>query len=93
MDTFGNGRMNMRHTIEEILKRGNYIRMMDGRYTDGFVNLEVLQIIINEGGAEVFENQGVKMARKLTKRSPDARKSAIKKVSSNKKGFAKPARG
>ncbi len=78
MDTFGNGTMNMRHTIEEILKRGNYIRMMDGRYTDGFVNLEVLQIIINEGGAEVFENQGVKMARKLTPRALDGAKSPRK---------------
>ncbi len=29
---------------------------------------------------------------RLTKRSPDARKSALKKVSSNKKGSAKPAR-
>lgn len=30
---------------------------------------------------------------KLTKRAPDARKSALKKVSSNKKGSTKPARG
>ena len=30
---------------------------------------------------------------RLTKRAPDARKSALKKVSSNKKGSAKPARG
>ena len=31
--------------------------------------------------------------RRPTKRAPDARKSALKKVSSNKKGSAKPARG
>ncbi len=33
------------------------------------------------------------LKRHLTKRAPDARKAALKKVSSNKKGFAKPARG
>lgn len=34
-----------------------------------------------------------KAKRRRTKRAPDARKSALKKVSSNKKGSAKPARG
>jgi hypothetical protein len=48
----------MRVTIERILSRGNYIRMMDGRYADGFVDLKVLQTIIDEGGAEVFVNKG-----------------------------------
>jgi hypothetical protein len=33
------------------------------------------------------------IAQRPTKRAPDARKSALKKVSSNKKGSAKPARG
>jgi hypothetical protein len=32
-------------------------------------------------------------SRRPTQRAPDARKSALKKVSSNKKGSAKPARG
>ena len=56
--------MRLRVTIENILKRGNYIRMMDGRYTDGFVDLEVLQALIDEGKAEVIDNKGVKMARR-----------------------------
>ena len=33
------------------------------------------------------------IVRRLTKRAPDARKSALKKVSSKSKGSAKPARG
>lgn len=67
MDNFGNGVMRMRVTIECILARGNYIRMIDGRYTDGFVDLEVLRAIIKEGGAELFNNHGVKMARRPTR--------------------------
>ena len=71
MDNFGNGVMRMRVTIEGILARGNYIRMIDGRYTDGFVDLEVLRAIIKEGGAELFNNHGVKMARRPTPRATD----------------------
>lgn len=37
--------------------------------------------------------QAAEQLQRLTKRAPDARKSAPKKVSSNKKGSAKPARG
>lgn len=39
------------------------------------------------------KNLALRIERGLTKRPPDARKSALKKVSSNKKGSAKPARG
>lgn len=39
------------------------------------------------------KEQAVKDRQRPTKRAPDARKSALKKVSSNKKGSAKPARG
>ena len=74
MDNFGNGVMRMRVTIEGILTRGNYIRMIDGRYTDGFVDLEVLRAIIKEGGAELFNNHGVKMARRPTPRAADSLK-------------------
>jgi hypothetical protein len=67
MDSFSNGTMRMRSTIEGILSRGNYIRMIDGRYADGFVDLKVLRAIIKDGGAELFNHHGVKTARRSTK--------------------------
>ncbi len=76
MDNFGNGVMRMRVTIEGILARGNHIRMIDGRYTDGFVDLEVLRAIIKEGGAELFNNHSVKMARRPIPRAADSAKAA-----------------
>lgn len=66
---------------------------------------EISELIANEvswfngwkASEEMFNKSCRKAARKvikrLTKRAPDARKSALKKVSSNKKGSAKPARG
>ena len=70
MDSYGNGVMRMRSTIENILARGNYIRMIDGRYTDGFFDLEILKTLIKEGKAELFNNHGVKMARRPKQRKP-----------------------
>ena len=57
----------MKVTVLEILRRGNYIRLMDGRYDSGFVALDVLQAVIKDGDAETFDNHGVQLVRKVSK--------------------------
>lgn len=39
------------------------IRWIDGRYSNGFVGLNELPILLLEGSAEVYENQGMKFVR------------------------------
>ncbi len=54
----------MSESILAILDRES-IRLMDGRYSTGFANMEDLQKLIDMGGyVEVYENQGVKFVRK-----------------------------
>lgn len=50
-----NGTVRMRSTIKATLKRAN-----------GFVDTDVVNEIIKEGGAELFYNKGVQMARAKT---------------------------
>ena len=56
-------------------------------------NLNVSVNVIQGNTVEVRICDSCLAEAHLTKRAPDARKSALKKVSSNKKGSAKPARG
>jgi len=58
----------------------------------------LLQYIIDTSDVVLAKKQEAteylaKLERRPTKRAPDARKSALKNVSSNKKGSAKPACG
>jgi len=39
------------------------IRWIDGRYSNGFVDLNELPILLLEGSAEVYEDQGMKFVR------------------------------
>lgn len=48
--------------ILKILEKEN-IRWIDGRYSNGFVDLNELPILLLEGSAEVYEDQGVKFVR------------------------------
>lgn len=55
----------MSESILKVLDRES-IRIIDGRYSTGFVNMKDLQKLIDMGGyVEVYENQGVKFVRKL----------------------------
>jgi hypothetical protein len=61
-------RMTMNMETERILRiveAGHYIRLMDGRWSDGYVHMETLKKLIEEKRVEVFTNKGVKMVRKL----------------------------
>ena len=48
--------------VINILKQED-IRLMDGRFRDGFVDLNVLNKLIEEGKAEIYDNQGIKFVR------------------------------
>jgi len=51
-------------SIKDILRR-EPIRLMDGRYSTGFVSVAELNSLVNEGTAEVYDNQGVDFVRLL----------------------------
>ena len=53
----------MKEKILEILKKES-IRLLDGRYSKGFVDLDELKELISEGKAEVYENQEMKFVRR-----------------------------
>ena len=54
----------MSESLLEVLDRES-IRLIDGRYSTGFANMEDLHKLIEMGGyVEVYENQGVKFVRK-----------------------------
>jgi len=48
--------------ILKILEKED-IRWIDGRHSKGFVELNELPILLLEGSAEVYENQGMKFVR------------------------------
>ena len=50
--------------ILDILDR-EPIRLMDGRYSTGFVDLDRLRKVIESGYAEVYTENGVRFVRKL----------------------------
>lgn len=52
-------------TKKNILKilENEPIRWIDGRYSNGFVDLNELPILLLEGSAEVYEDQGMKFVR------------------------------
>ena len=54
----------MSESILAVLDRES-IRLVDGRYSTGFANMEDLQKLIDMGGdVEVYDNQGMKFVRK-----------------------------
>lgn len=54
----------MSESILAILDRES-IRLIDGRYSTGFANMEDLQKLIDMGGyVEVYDNQGMEFVRK-----------------------------
>jgi len=50
--------------IHEILERES-IRLLDGRWSGGFVDEVELQQLIDNGKAEVYDNQGVKFVQAI----------------------------
>ena len=51
-----------RFHIVSILKNEN-VRLMDGRFSDGFVDIDKLNKLIKDGVAEIYDNQGVEFVR------------------------------
>jgi len=56
-----------RENILKILEKES-IRLIDGRYATGFVDLDDLNELIQEGEVEVYKVYGVRFARLIGKR-------------------------
>lgn len=52
----------MKEDLLKILEK-EHIRLMDGRYSDGFVDLDELRELISEDFVEVYEKQGMEFVR------------------------------
>lgn len=48
----------------DILNSGEWVRVYDGKYTNGFIDTDILLFLVDLGEAETFDNQGVPMIRK-----------------------------
>lgn len=57
--------------IIKILER-EPIRLLDGRYSDGFVDIDELKRLIQEKRVTTYENKGITFVAKLSKNKPGA---------------------
>lgn len=58
------------NTILEVLKTES-IRLMDGRFSDGFVDTDELKLLINLGHAKKFKRQGLDFVKLATKQQAE----------------------
>lgn len=58
---------NVEKFILTILKRGDSIRRIDGRWQCDFVDIDTLEQLIKDGRAEVYQLQGMDFVRQSPK--------------------------